>query len=142
MGFSVSASVAIIVVGLAISFTTIYPIADAGYERVTDARSDSTDDLLDQQNTAIELSSLSYDGGAGTLTVKVNNTGTTTLSVSDTDLVVDNEYSEGTTTVDGNAETDLWHPGETLTVEVDGVSARPDRVRLVTEHGISVGGAP
>jgi len=142
MGFSVSASAAIIVVGLAIAFTTIYPAVDAGYERTADARSERADDLLAQQNTAIELASLSYDGGNETLTVAVNNTGTTTLSVSDTDVVVDNEYREGDSGVDGDAETDLWHPGEQLTVTVEGVTARPDRVRLATEHGVSVGGAP
>lgn len=140
MGFSVSASAAIIFVGLVVAFTTVYPAVDNGFERVSAAREDSEDDLLATQNTAIELANVSYDGGNDTLTVEVNNTGSTALSLADTDLLVDNEYREGNTSVDGDAETDVWLPGETLTFEVS-VSPAPDRVRVVTEHGVADGGA-
>lgn len=140
MGFSVSASAAVIFVGLVVVFTTVYPAVDNGFERLTDARQDDADRLLAQQNTAIDVTNVTYDGGSNTLIVTANNTGSTTVSLSDTDLIVDNEYYEGTRTVEGSSATDLWQPGETLTVEVT-VSPAPDRVRLVAEHGVADGGA-
>ena len=92
---------------------------------------------MDQRNTDVGLDATSYDSGSGTLTVAVNNTGGTTLSVGDTDLIVDNAYADRTTRVDGNSETDLWLPGETLTFEAS-VAAQPSRVKVVTGAGVAV----
>lgn len=142
MGFSVSASAAIVFVGFVVAFTTLYPAAANGFERVTDARADVDEDRLERQNTAIELATASYDGAADTLTVAVNNTGTTELSVSETDLLVDNTYWTGTRDVEGDTSTDVWLPGETLTITVGNVTLQPNRVKVVTEHGVATGGSP
>lgn len=140
MGFSVSASAAIIFVAMFMSMGILYPAVANGVEDVSDARADSADQLLDQQNTAITVATVSYDAPSTTLTVAVDNTGTTDLSVAATDVLVNNSYvTPSTTTVDGDASTDLWLPGERLTVEAD-VSLTADgsnRVVVVTHHGIS-----
>lgn len=137
MGFSVSASAAIIFIGFVVAFTTLYPVAANGLERVTDAREDVNDRALDRQNTAIELANTSYDNG--TLTVEVNNTGTTELSVSETDLLVDNTHWTGDRSVEGDSDTDVWLPGETLTITVENLSMSPERVKVVTENGVEAG---
>lgn len=137
MGFSVSASAAIIFIGFVVAFTTLYPVAANGLERVTDAREDVNDRALDRQNTAIELANTSYDNG--TLTVEVNNTGTTELSASETDLLVDNTHWTGERSVEGDADTDVWLPGETLTITVENLSMSPERVKVVTENGVEAG---
>lgn len=143
MGFSVSGSAAIIFAAMFIAMGMLYPAVANGTERVTDARADSADDLLDQQNTAIDLVDVSYDASSTTLTVAVDNTGTTELSLDATDVLVNNSYTtSSTTTVDGDTSTDLWLPGERLTVELD-VSLTADgsnRVVVVTNHGISQAG--
>ena len=139
MGFSVSASAAIVFVGFVVAFTTLYPVAANGFERVTDARDDAGDRALERENTAIDHLNVSYDDATDTLTVNVTNTGTTELSVEHTDLLVDNTYWSGTRSVDGRTDTDVWLPGETLTVTVENVTMTPDRVTVVTDHGVSVG---
>lgn len=87
------------------------------------------------------------------LILTVNNTGSTTLPVSGTDLLVDGRYvpysSENvSTTVDG-VDTDVWTPGTTLRIVVeDGfirstfdidltADAKPDRVRFVAVSGLA-----
>jgi flagellar protein FlaF len=136
VGFSVSGATAIIFVGAFISVGMIYTAASNGYEVVSDAQTSVHEDALARQNTALNVTNASYD--AGTLTVTVRNTGSTALSVNDTDVVVDNEYvtTFESRTVEGDAQTDLWLPGENLTATVDRASV-PTRVKVVTEYGVS-----
>jgi len=138
MGFSVSATVAILFAASLIAFGMFYSAAFDTVERVTDARNDAQDDLLAQQNTAIAIDGAVYHAGNDTLLIDVDNTGTTTLTVSGTDLLVDNEYrgSFAGRDVDGDATTDLWQPGETLHYNVT-VSPQPDRVKVVSDPGVA-----
>jgi len=137
MGFSVSASTAIIFAGLFLAFGTLYPAVSNGYEQVTDAEIDRDDAQLDMRNSEIEIDSVE------TTNITVNNTGSTPLIVSHVDLVVDGEYQERSTyntTVDANSNTDLWLPGETLLIDdFDGFSVT-NRAKIVTDHGLSVTG--
>ncbi|MGM0605303.1 MAG: flagellin [Halobacteriota archaeon] len=151
MGFSVSASTAIVVAGLFLAFGMFYPAMANSFERVTGAESDSADDLLDQRNTAIELQNATTenvtDEEGWTLTVNVTNNGSTAITVSTVDLLVDNGYqnrSEMNTTVYGQTAddtTDLWLPGETLELAVDGLTDQPARTTVVVRHGIRVSGS-
>jgi len=74
--------------------------------------------------------------------VNVTNNGSTTLSVSGTDLltdgtyVSDGAYIEAESSVDGNNETDLWLPGETYSMTVY-QEPEPSRVKVVTSSGVS-----
>lgn len=142
MGFSVSASTGIIIVGLFLAFGMFYPTMTNGLEAVSDAESDQTDRFLDQQNTAIELQNATKqdDGDEWIVTVTVENTGATSLSVATVDLLIDNQYMNTTTTaVDTNESTALWLPSEALEIEAT-VDTEPTRVTVVTDHGIRVSG--
>lgn len=135
MGFSVSGATAIVLIGGLIAFSFAFSAASNGFERVSDAQTDREERLLDQQNTAIEIANASYD--AGTLTVSVNNTGSTELDVAETSLLVDGEYEPtATTSVDGDGSTSVWLPGEQLRFEVDRDS-QPGRVKVVTGIGVA-----
>lgn len=136
MGLSVSAATAIVVAGLFISMSILYPAVSNGFERVNDARDASAERLLDRQNTAIDVASAEYNASSGTLVVNVTNEGTTALAVSETDLVVDNDYVEYTASVAGDEETDLWLPGETMKIEV-ALETSPERVKISTTYGVS-----
>lgn len=137
MGFSVSASAAIIFLSAFMAFGMLYPAVANGYEQVTESHADATDRDLAQQNTAIQLSNTSY--ADGNLSVDVENAGTTALSVEATDVLVNNTYRSAVSSqVEGDANTDLWLPGETLTVTVSAAS-NDGRVTVVTEHGVSAG---
>ncbi|MGB9952266.1 flagellin [Haloarcula marismortui] len=139
MGFSVSGSAAVIFVAAFIGFGMFYSAAANSFERVNDAREDQRDRLLDQQNTDISLVSATWNSsGNDNLVVTVDNTGSETLSVDATDLLVDNDYQAGYgTTVDGDGSTDIWASQERLTITVSSLSNQPDRVKVVTENGIA-----
>jgi len=139
MGFSVSGSAAIIFVAAFIGFGMFYSAATNGFERVNDAREDQRDRLLDQQNTEISLVSATWNSsGNDNLVVTVDNTGSETLSVEATDLLVDNDYHSGyDTSVDGDSSTDIWASQERLTVTVTSLSSQPDQVKVVTESGVA-----
>ncbi|TQQ81025.1 flagellin [Halonotius terrestris] len=141
MGFSVSASTAIVFAGLFLAFGIFYPAAVNGYERVTEAQQTSMDAALNEKNGDTAIASASLDTGTDTLTVDVDNTGSTTFYVDEVDLVVGGEYIPrgqfDSTEVDGNPDTNLWQPGTTLTIDYTDSSIQSgDRVVIITEHGI------
>ncbi|GCF14136.1 hypothetical protein Harman_20710 [Haloarcula mannanilytica] len=139
MGFSVSGSAAVIFVAAFIGFGMFYSATANSFERVNDAREDQRDRLLDQQNTDISLVSATWNSsGSEDLVVTVDNTGSETLSVEETDLLVDNDYrSNYETAVDGVGSTDIWASQERLEITVSSLSSQPDRVKIVTENGIA-----
>ncbi len=144
MGFSVSGATAVIFLGLFISFGIAYSAANNGMERVNEAYDANTEDALARQNTAIAIgdASVANEGGQLYVDVTVNNTGSTTLSVDDTDILIGGNYTNHTSPnmetfevgdIDG---TDIWLPGETLHFNVS-VDTRPDRVKVVTGTGVA-----
>ncbi|ELZ44143.1 flagellin [Halorubrum coriense DSM 10284] len=147
MGVSVSASTAIIVAGLFFAFTTFYPVAANGLDRVSDAQHGINERALERQNTDFAVTNATYDAGTGNLTINATNEGSIGLVADDATLVVGNEYvdvggSNAATTVDGDADTALWLGDETLSVTVDDAAVETDivggetRVVLVVESGV------
>ncbi|MDS0476484.1 flagellin [Natrinema sp. 1APR25-10V2] len=137
MGFSTSGATAIIFIGVLVAAGIAVPVLQTAQEERRAAIDERDDRALAMRNTAIEVASWGYnESGNNDFTMDVNNTGSTVLSVPETDLLIDGVY-QGTyeTSVDGTADRELWQPGETLTVTVS--TSRPDRVKLVTEHGIA-----
>jgi flagellar protein FlaF len=140
MGFSVSGSAAIIFVGMFVAFGMWYTASANSFERVTEAGADRTDGVLDTQNTRIAVTGADYNQtGNETLVVTVDNTGTTQLSVPETDLLVDGRYArDWNASVGGETDTDLWLSGEQLTITREvGNGTVPGRVKIVTETGVS-----
>ena len=141
MGFSTSGATAILFVGVLVAAGIAYPVFHAAHEERRAAIQERDDRTLSMRNTAIAVDSWSYnESGNDDFTMHVNNTGSTTLSVPETDLLVDGVYrTEGSyvTSVEGATDRDLWQPGETLNVTLVAESPAPNRVKLVTEHGIA-----
>ncbi|WP_267641780.1 flagellin [Haloarchaeobius amylolyticus] len=138
MGLSTSGATAILFVGFLLTVSTAYPVVETANERVTDAVDDRGERELDRRNTDMNVTNVSYNASTDTLTVTVTNTGSRSLSVAETDLLVDGEYrTDATTSVAGDGARDLWMPGESLAFELTGVTTAPDRVKLVTEYGVA-----
>jgi flagellar protein FlaF len=140
MGFSVSGSAAIIFAALFIAFGMWHSAATDSFERVSDAQESHADSELERQNTEIVIQSAvrDLDASITEFRVRVNNTGSTALSVNETDALVESDYRTGwraNATVDGNPTTDLWLPGEQLVFNLSGGTG--DRVKVVTEHGVA-----
>lgn len=138
MGFGTSGAVAVVFVGLLIAVGIAYPTLETANDRRSTAIDDRDRRALDVKNTDIDLTDAAYNAtGADELTVNVTNTGSTTLSVDETDLLVDGVYQESyETTVDNESARSLWQPGERLTMTVSLASA-PNRVKVVTENGVA-----
>lgn len=137
MGLSVSASSAVVFLGIFVAVGVLYPGVSNGVERYTDANADAMDRALAQSNTEVTLVNATYDDTSDTLTVTANNTGTRTIDVNETNLLVDGGLESFTVSVNGSSTTGVWLPGETATYEVD-LSNTPDRVQLVVDYGVSV----
>ena len=137
MGFSVSGSAALIFVAAVIGFGMFYSAAANSAEMVTDARQDQADRDLDRTNTAIELTTVSYNTNPQYVNITVRNTGASELAVRDVDVLFDNSYQTGyRTAVEGDTATDLWLPGETLAINAT-VTTQPSRVKIVTGPGVA-----
>ncbi|WP_276301445.1 fla cluster protein FlaF [Halorussus lipolyticus] len=144
MGFSVSGATAILFLGMFISFGVAYTAASNGFDQVHGAYEEDADEALARQNTdiAFDSTNVANQGGQLYLNTSVNNTGSEPLSVNDTDILIDGNYIKPTSNkmvtleVNGNGDTDLWLPGETLRVEI-AVGADPSRVKVVTGTGVA-----
>ncbi|MFB6303652.1 MAG: fla cluster protein FlaF [Haloferacaceae archaeon] len=135
MGFSVSGSTALLFVAALVAFGMFQSAATDGVERVNDARAESSERLLERRNAAINVTGVSYNSTSDELSVRVNNTGATSLSVPAVDLLVDNAYVNANTTVEGSSSTEVWLPGETL---VANATVEPaNRVKVVAGPGIA-----
>lgn len=141
MGFSVSSSFAVIAFGMFVATSALYGATANAAEDRQDARTDQQLHRETIADTSINITSTTVLTTGCGVEVAVNNTGSTTLVVNETDLLVDGEYRTGweaDATVDGDADTDLWHPGEQLVISVtEGVSEAPDRVKVVTGPGVA-----
>ncbi|MFC7097317.1 flagellin [Halobaculum marinum] len=139
MGLSVSASSGVVFLGVFLAIGIAYPAAANGFEQVTDARHDAADRALDRANTAVDVTNATYYTSNDTLVVLADNDGTTTVGVNDTTLLVDNAIpptANVTVTVEGDAATGLWLPGETARFEIVVGTSAPARTQVVVEHGV------
>lgn len=145
MGFSTSAAAAIMLIAFLVAAGVLFPAVFAASSDTGDAFASQAELTRDQKNTEIGVQPYEADNG---LTVTVENEGTTTLSVEDTDLLVNGEFvrPDGTVVITDESElqeTDIWSPGTTLeltvtdaTLEEHGVQS-VERVKVVSETGIA-----
>ncbi|SDR38416.1 flagellin [Natronobacterium texcoconense] len=151
MGFSTSAAAAIMLIAFLVAAGVIFPAIFTVSADTGDAFAAQAEQNRDQANTDIDV--LPYETDGGDLTVTVENEGTTSLTVTDTDLLVNGQFvqPDETAVVDENededddvyTETDIWVPGTTLeltiyeeTLSENGIDD-PERVKIVTETGIA-----
>lgn len=145
MGFSTSGAVAILFVGALIAVSIAYPVVQNAHDQRIAAIEDRDDRALDLRNTAVAIEDVVYDSSADELRVNVTNDGATTLSVTETDLLVDGDYATSVETtvmaVSGETYADRTRlqPGERVTLTHSPTEdGAPDRVKVVTENGIAV----
>lgn len=138
MGFSTSGAMAVLFVGLLVAVGIAYPVLETAHDRRASAIDDRDERALDIRNTGVAIDEIETVDEEIVL-IRVENTGTTTLSVDETDLLINGDYierSEYETEVN-EEDRDLWQPGETLEV-FDLEDGDGNRVKIVTENGISV----
>jgi flagellar protein FlaF len=138
MGFSTSAAAAVIFVGIFVSLGIVYPAATGSFEQVSDAMESREDRVLNQRNSNLDIDSATYNDSANRLRINVINTGTVTVGVNDTDLLIDGEIQVNRSTAVESVEgRSIWAPGETVTITVENQAAIPERVTVVNEYGVA-----
>lgn len=144
MGFSVSASFALLFVGLFIAFSGAYAVSENTFERVQNANEDQRQRMDTVQRTAVNVTRADRLDSCG-VDLNVTNEGSTELSVNATDILVDGEYQTNWSddaTVEG-VDTDVWLSGENLSVTIDdGITSDPSRVKVVSETGVATTAFP
>lgn len=121
MGISVSAGTAVILVGVFLMLGIVVPGTLNAHDRVTSATDVRDEIAFERAHTALSIDDVAPT--ADGLRANVTNEGTTSLTLSETDVIVDNAHASVTnTSVSNDSETDLWLPGETaeLTIATSG----------------------
>lgn len=132
MGFSVSASFAIFMVGLLMLSTVAYSSVSRSMGLVREGRIEENNRMRDVLQTDINITNVSYI--SGNLTVEIENTGSITLDSSETDLLLNGTVCTENMTL---SLAKAWIPEKTLTLNVKDLTGKPSRVKVVTENGIS-----
>jgi flagellar protein FlaF len=135
MGFSASGATAVIFIGLLVSAATLVPAVQDAREAQYDGLENRDDRMLEQRNTEIEVVDAVYNDTEDTLTVRLDNTGTTPLDAEETDLLVDGEYVDPSRDVAGDGGRTLWSPGSRLVFTYD-MTVTPNRVHIATRPGV------
>lgn len=141
MGFSVSGSAAIIFLAAFIGIGIFYTAAYNSYELIDEAEDEKAEQFLEQQNTDALLQSVNTNTTINYVNITIKNTGSTTLHLDKTDLLIDGSYqSPDQTSVDQDADAELWHSGQILRMNVSYTISQGEtiRVKLITEHGVAV----
>ena len=141
MGFSVSGSWVLLFVGTFAAFGSLYSATANTTEHYTDARDFQRNHLAEIQGTDVSITSVSLADGVGCgVNVTVENTGETTLDSNETDLLYDNDYQAGwqsSAQIEGDDSTDIWEPGQTLSISDDDMLEAPNRIKVVTGPGVA-----
>ncbi|WP_049925871.1 hypothetical protein [Halopiger goleimassiliensis] len=166
MGFSTSGAVLVILIGILAALGVLVPTLFTVGAETGEAFAAQHDQLREQQNVALEVERFALkdntDPDDPVAVVNVTNTGTESLSIHDTDVLVNGEYyrtdgyEDDTRIVDGNdvrTETNIWAPDTHLEVEIvandlenfdpnadpdtEEEGEHDDRVQVTTEYGIA-----
>lgn len=148
MGFSASGASLILFASLLVALGTMYTTTNDSLGRVEAAETDQVQHAATVADTGLNVSAATWDSAATTLTLRINNTGETTLETPATTVLVDGQYLSlsafETVTVDGH-DSRRWEPGATLVLEdtdsVGSVTATPPgRAKVVSGPGVAAVG--
>lgn len=138
MGLSVSAATMIIVIGMLFGFGIAYSAATTSVDDVSSAHMDRVDSALALQNSAFEITAVSYNESANRLEIQAENTGTEPLDVGAVDYLIDGDIAiPDQIAVEGSQDTTLWLPGERVVGTFEGIPEEPERTMVVAERGLS-----
>jgi archaeal flagellar protein FlaF len=138
MGLSVSASIAILFVATVIVFGTLLSAYDGTQHTKLVAERDAADRHAVTLGTKITVADV--DPGNGT--VYIHNEGSQTLLVDHLDILVNGTLANSrinSTRLDDGTHTNIWMPGETLVMELNG-PLTDAQIMVVTENGITAYG--
>lgn len=133
MGFAGTGAAAILLIGAMYAGAAVAAGNAQASAMLDEARAEWGESSHRAAATAMAITSVSES--AGTLTVVVENEGSTTLDASGVRVIVDNVATDADSwDVDGKPSR-VWPPQSTLTIELSGSS--PDSVVVATADGVT-----
>lgn len=140
MGFGTSGSFLLLGLAAFVALGTLHGAVSNTTEQLSDAREDTREHRIETAGTDVLVAEVVRNDTAGTLTIRMNNTGETALVVDDTDVLVDGRYVDlsefETVEVDGGQAT-VWRPGQQLELVDEGWTNAARRVKAVVGGGIA-----
>ncbi|MBI0584385.1 MAG: hypothetical protein ISF22_09190 [Methanomassiliicoccus sp.] len=136
MGVSVSIATAIIFIASIISFGSVIGTLDQVQHSLTDAQASRSDRELTAIHTSVTMASVDRPNG----TVEVANSGRVTLSTNELDVYINGTLSNdriSSIEVNGHAGSQIWLPGETVTVGLSG-DLNGTAIMIMTGNGVPV----
>ncbi|MDY6865181.1 MAG: hypothetical protein SVY15_04315 [Halobacteriota archaeon] len=133
MGFSVSASIAIFLLGSLVMGSLAYTSMSNSARLVNDGQNEQHERMREELQTDINITSTDYNLTLQRLQVSVENTGSIVLDSSEVDLIIDGTISSSLSF----SPSKVWIPENNLIITATGVSSSPNRVKVVTENGVS-----
>jgi archaellum component FlaF (FlaF/FlaG flagellin family) len=122
MGFSVSATMAIFFASFLILFSILYSSVNSAFDDMQTAFDEKYDGLQARSDTSMSIIDTAYYREDNSLVIDVLNTGTTSLDVNCTQLLVDGVLTSSATFQIQGVTTEIWQPNEVLTITL----ANPD----------------
>lgn len=139
MGFSTSGAAAIVFLVALVSFGSLLAVGMNLVEDITDSHTQQINEVNDLHNEDIEITDLKRgeDEEEGDLVVTVANTGAISMRLSDLSFVIDGDLAHPEATkVDGNRETDILLPDDSVNATFDHPADEElIRVRVETVRG-------
>jgi archaellum component FlaF (FlaF/FlaG flagellin family) len=139
MGLSVAASSAVLFVGFILVATVLFAALNVTLMEIEEKYREAQELQSNKFRTTIKVDNATNN--TTSMFINITNTGAVTLKLSGIHLFVNGTMVPSTNitnhSIDGNNATDLWAPDETLYIEVDYVASGSERIKLVTENGIS-----
>ncbi len=116
MGFSVSATMAIFFASFLILFSILYSSVNSAFDDMQTAFDEKYDGLQARSDTSLSIIDTAYYREDNSLVIDVLNTGTTSLDVNCTQLLVDGVLTSSATFQIQGVTTEIWQPNEVLTI--------------------------
>ena len=112
--------------------TIFYPVVDLSYQRVVEAKQDSSELWSEKLNTKIVIMNTNLSGSE--LNITVYNNGSLTLNSSKLDVIYDGTMLQSSSFA--VSKQGVWSPKSSINVTIS--SAESDkRVKIITSNGVA-----
>lgn len=137
-GLSVSAAAAIIFTGFLFVFSVLFIAITNNINLVSEGMEKQQENLIDKEQTKVQITNTTYNNITLTLTIKAKNVGGIVLDSDKIDVLVDGVlYTDSifSKSINGVSRR-TWAPGETLVIKLS-YPTEPSRIKLITGNGVA-----
>ncbi|MHB8587134.1 MAG: hypothetical protein ACYDDF_15000 [Thermoplasmatota archaeon] len=140
MGFSVSASVAIIALGLVSVAGVALDAAFGAWSNANAAERDAWSVRDSASRTNVTITAVAWNGSTHSLSIRATNSGVSVLDASKAIFLVSGVWASNSVTNQTveNRSSSVWNPGETLAATLTNATwtTQPQSIELATEYGV------